>query len=299
MTVAIIGSNGYIGKHLAKYLLEKNCEVYGYDVSNESKVDGVKYSCIKFLTREDTNALNLDVDFIFYFAGITGTAKAYDDYELYIDTNEKTLLYMLDKMRTENYKGRIIFPSTRLVYKGEKDIPLKEDALKEFKTIYALNKWFGENVIGQYHDYFGINYNIFRICVPYGNLFSDNYSYGTIGFFLNSAIKNKKITLFGDGDQKRTFTHVEDICNQIYYSIIDEKSINQIYNISGENFSLFEVANKIASKYNAQVEHKEWPELDRKMESGDTIFNGTKLLSNFNVQQIHYFNTWLHNTVFM
>jgi UDP-glucose 4-epimerase len=299
MKVSIIGSNGYIGKHLAKYFFEKNWEVFGYDVSNESKVEGIKYTVLKLLSKHDANKVNLDVDFLFYFAGITGTAKAYDDYELYIDMNEKTLLHMLNRMRIENFKGRIIFPSTRLVYKGEKNTPLKEDAPKDFKTIYALNKWFGENLLIQYNEYFDINFSIFRICVPYGNLFSDGYSYGTIGFFLNTAMNKKNISLFGSGEQRRTFTHVEDICYQIYSSILDTQSRNQIYNISGENFSLLDVANKIASKFNVVVHNTEWPVLDKKMESGDTIFDGSKLLSAFKIQQLHSFDTWLYNTVFL
>jgi len=293
MTATIIGCNGYIGKHLAKYLLEKDWEVYGYDISAESLVDGVKYTAGKLLTKNDVYSINLNVDYCFYFAGITGTTKAYDDYELFIDLNEKVLLYLLDRMRHDNFKGRIIFPSTRLIYKGEKNILLKEDAPKEFKTIYALNKWFGENIIRQYQEYFGINYNIFRICVPYGNLFSDGYSYGTIVFFLNNAMAKKNITLFGTGEQRRTFTHVEDICNQIYNIIINIKSINEIFNIAGENFSLLEVATKIASKFDVKVENKEWPQLDEKMESGDTIFDGSKILEYTRINQDHFFDSWL------
>ena len=297
MIATIIGCNGYIGKHLAKFLLDKSWEVYGYDVSTESKVKGIKYTKLNVLTSDEVNTINLSVDFVFYFAGITGTAKAYSDYDLYIDTNEKGLLHILDRMKTNKPSGRLIFPSTRLVYKGEKNVPLKEDAPKEFKTIYALNKWFGENVVRQYQEYFGLNYNIFRICVPYGNLFSNDYSYGTIGFLLNSAIDKKKITLFGTGEQRRTFTHVEDICNQIYRVIIDKKTANQTFNIVGEDFSLLEIASKIASKFDVCIENKEWPELDKKMESGDTIFDGTKLLNNVFIKQKHYFETWL-NTLF-
>jgi UDP-glucose 4-epimerase len=250
------------------------------------------------LLKEDVDLINLNVDFIFYFAGVTGTYKAYDNYDVYIDVNEKALLCLLNRMKNEKIKARLIFPSTRLVYKGKKGIPLKEDDPKEFKSIYALNKWFGENVINQYHEYFGINFSIFRICVPYGNLFLDNYSYGTIGFFLSNAVSKKNINLFGTGEQRRTFTHVEDICNQIYYSIINDKSINNTFNIPGENYSLMEIANMIANKLGVLVENKDWPELDKKMESGDTIFDGEKLFSYSKVEQIHTFEKWLNETCF-
>jgi len=294
MTATIIGCNGYLGKHLVRFLTEKKWTIFGYDITSESVVTGISYTVLKSLLKEDLSLINLNVEFIFYFAGVTGTVNAYDNYDLYIDVNEKALLCLLDRMRRENIKGRLIFPSTRLVYKGKKDVPLKEDDPKEFKSIYALNKWFGENIINQYHEYFGINFNIFRICVPYGNLFLDNYSYGTIGIFLSNAVSKKNINLFGTGEQKRTFTHVEDICNQIYYSIKNYESINKIFNVPGENYSLMEVANIIAKRFAVLVENKDWPELDKKIESGDTIFDGEKLLSYSKVKQMHNFAKWLN-----
>ena len=297
MKATIIGCNGYIGRHLAKFLLDKDWELYGYDISTRSKLNGIKYTSLKLREKEDADKMNFDVNFIFYFAGITGTSKAYDDYELFVDVNEKTLLHVLNRMRTENITGRLIYPSTRLVYKGENNKPLKEDDPKEFKTIYALNKWFAENVIMQYQNYFNINYNVFRICVPYGNLFNDDYSYGTIGFFLSNAIAKKNILIFGTGEQKRTFTHIEDICNQIYCIINEKSTINQIYNISGETFSILDVASKIADKFGVQIENKEWPELEKKIESGDTIFDAAKILSCIKIQQKHFFETWFYNAV--
>ncbi|MCL2763701.1 MAG: SDR family oxidoreductase [Treponema sp.] len=295
MNAAIIGSNGYIGKHLAKYLLEKNWEIYGYDILNENSVDGVKYKKLEIKEKKDAEEINLNVDYIFYFSGITGTSRAYDDYELFIDTNEKVLLHLLNRMRNEKRKNRIIFPSTRLVYKGIENTPLNEESEKEFKTIYSLNKWFGENIIRQYSEYFKIKYNIFRICVPYGNSFNENYSYGTIGFILNSAKERNEISIYGSGEQKRTFSHIYDICNQIYYSIIDENTENQIFNIHGETYSIIDIAKKIGKKYNAVVKNNDWPELEEKMESGDTIFDSSKIIKSINYKQINYFDAWLDN----
>ena len=47
--------------------------------------------------------------------------------------------------------------------------------------------------------YFHSHFTIFRICVPYGNLIDELYSYGTIGFFINRAMKGQNITIYGDG----------------------------------------------------------------------------------------------------
>ena len=237
----------------------------------------------------------MDIDYIFFFSGITGTLNGYDKYESYIDVNEKGLLNLLNQIRILKSKARLIFPSTRLIYKGIKDTELDENAEKEFKTIYALNKWFGEQAIIQYSNYFNLKFNIFRICIPYGNLFSDEYSYGTVGFFLKKASSNENIILYGIGDQKRTFTHVEDICLQIYNTILTSHSQNRIFNIAGETFSLAQIANQIAAKYNIQVEYTEWPEMDKKLESGDTIFDGKQILSLTKKPLKNTFYDWLFN----
>ena len=293
MKAAIIGCNGYIGRHLCFFLLGKGWIVNGYDKEEYPFINLTNYSCLDLSNKNQICKLETEVDFIFYFSGITGTFKGYDDFVQYIDVNEKGLLFVLDKMRHSKSKARIIFPSTRLIYKGAKNMSLGEDAEKEFKTIYALNKWFGEQVIQQYNNYFGINYNIFRIGLPYGNIFDDSYSYGTVGFFLRKAKTKENIVLFGTGDQKRTFTHVEDICFQIYHSIIQSSSINQILNIEGETFSLKKIAKLISDKYNIIVKYREWPEMDKKLETGDTIFDATRINQIIKNPLKNNFKRWL------
>lgn len=293
MKAAVIGCNGYLGKHLSEFLIEKGWFIYGYDTSEKPMMPISKYQSIDISRKDQIKKIEMSIDYIFYFSGITGTANGYQNYEKYIDINEKGLLHLLDMMKQSRSKARIIFPSTRLIYKGVTDKELDENAEKEFKTIYSLNKWFGEQVIQQYGNYFKIKYNIFRICVPYGNLFSNEYSYGTVGFFLSKAVADENIVLYGTGDQKRTFTHVEDICLQIYHSILNPLSGNRIFNIAGETFSLKEVAQKIAFKYDIQIEFKDWPEIDKKIESGDTIFDAKEIQSLINKPLKYSFEKWL------
>jgi len=293
MIATIIGCNGYIGKHLSLFLLAKKWSIFGYDLKECPFMSMTYYSPLDLVQKNQVNEINTQVDYIFYFSGITGTSRGYDEYEQYIDINEKGLVHILDRMRDTKSKARIIFPSTRLVYKGIKDVTLHENSDKEFKTIYALNKWFGEQVIQQYNDYFGIQYNIFRIGVPYGNLFDDVYSYGTIGSFLKKAREKKNIILFGSGEQKRTFTHVEDICLQIYNAILHTSSKDHIYNIDGETFSLKEIAKKIATKYHVDIEYKGWITMDEKIESGDTVFDAASIRKIITNPLKNTFERWL------
>lgn len=295
MKAAVIGCNGYIGKHLSLFLHQQGWEVYGYGKKPTCDLKISGYTPLDIQAKTDFDRFDTQVDYVFYFAGITGTAAAYNAYETYIDVNEKGLLHLLDKVKASGHKPRIVFPSSRLVYKGVTDTPLPEEAEKEFKTIYALNKWFGEQAVQQYNNYFEIPFSIFRICVPYGNLFADNYSYGTIGFFLTKAKAGEPITLFGKGEPKRTFSHVEDICLQIFHALSKTGSINNILNINGETFSLKEVAEQIATKYKVTLEFKDWPKMDARLESGDTIFDGSRIAQLIQKPLKNSFQSWLQS----
>lgn len=274
-TCAIIGSEGYLGKHLVHYAPEFGYEVAGcYDIAPESK--SPHYMAVDLTDKGSVDKINLDVDYIFMFVGLTGTYAGFDAYEKYVAINEIGLLNLLDAMRRKGSKAKIIFPSTRLVYRGA-DKHLRESDEKEAKTIYAVNKLACEAILNAYHTSFGISYTVYRICVPYGNEISGDYSFGTIGFFLKRAKAGEPITLFGGGTIKRTFTHVSDICRQILLTATLPQTDGEAYNIAGETFSLREAAEVVSRNYSTEIQAVEWPEKDFRIESGHTYFDGDKI----------------------
>jgi len=274
----VFGANGYIGRHLVQQLLLQNHFVVPIGRNDKSKDDHKYYMQIDITQLSALTEIDYDVDYIFIFAGIIGTIDGFDNYEEYIKINEIGLLNILSCKIKAGSSARIIFPSTRLVYKGVKGKYLNEGDLMFAKSIYALTKINCENILKAYSSFYGIKYTIFRICVVYGNNFKDAYSYGTVGFFLGMAGKGQDITLYGTGQIKRTFTHVLDICNIIEKSLDNPSCINQVFNIgSNDNFSLKHLADLIAGLYNVGVQYIDWPKEAEKIESGDTIFDGTKL----------------------
>ena len=292
-TSLLIGSNGYLGRHLSVFLDKNGIENQNFDI-HPSAFEGIK-NYRQFDITKIASFQNLDpnIDFIFLFAGLTGTADGFDKYRDFVKVNELGLLNLLEWVRSSGSKARIVFPSTRLVYKGRKNYSLKEDDAKETKTIYALNKLAAENLLWMYQNAFGINYTVFRICVPYGNIFGGAYSYGTVGFFLDKATKNEDIILFGNGSIRRTFTHVEDICRNFYDAILNEGSKNQVFNVGGENLSLLEAATLVASKFDVGINFMPWPEMALKLESDDTVFDDSKLCSLIDPSRKFDLQNWL------
>lgn len=286
---AVIGGKGYIGKHLAFYLKGRGMDVKTYDVVSD---DEECYQQVDMTDADSVSKVDLNVDFIFMFAGLTGTYAGFDAYEKYVNINEIALLNLLNAIRKSDYRPKVIFPSTRLVYKGY-DKPLKEEDEKESKTIYAANKLACEGYLQAYRDSFDIPYTVFRICIPYGNLLSSDYSFGTVGFFIKQAKAGNDITLYGGGSIKRTFTHMEDLCYQIVEGALRKESDGQIYNVGGETLSLRQAAEIVAAKFGTNVVGVPWPERDLRIESDHTYFNDTKiqaLLGGFSYKRLEDFS---------
>lgn len=273
MRCAIIGGKGYIGKHLAFYLQQSGISPQVYDMLD---CDEINFKKIDISSPESVEKIDLNVDYIFMFAGLTGTYTGFEKYQVYNSINEIGLLNLLDAIRKSKYRPKIVFPSTRLVYKGL-DKPLKETDEKECKTIYAVNKIACEGLLHAYNASFDIPYTIFRICIPYGNLLSTDYSFGTVGFFIKQAKLGNDITLYGGGTIKRTFTHMEDLCYQVVEGAFNPNSIGEIYNIGGETLSLREAAEIVAGKFGTKVVDIAWPERDLRIESDHTYFDDFKI----------------------
>lgn len=272
----VIGANGYLGSHMSKFLVENGISTDCYDYSGTSVPESPDCRNIDVTDIDNLSRIDWDVDAVFNFAGLTGTHASFQRYSQFIGVNEIGLVNVLEAIKNSGVKPRIVFPSTRLVYRGS-EFPLKEDSPKEAKTIYAANKISCELMLDAYSNLHDLSYTVFRVCVPYGSTFGSSYSYGTTGFFINQCREKGVVRLFGDGELRRTFTHVEDICRQIYHVSMMSESGNQIYNIAGEDYSLKEVAGLIAQRFNARLEFMQWPETDLRIESGHTVFDHGKI----------------------
>jgi UDP-glucose 4-epimerase len=295
-TSVIIGSNGYIGRNLSFLLQQRGIANFDYDIQSNTDYSWMNYSKLDVTCKEDFCQIGKDIDVIYFMAGLTGTVDGFKSYESYYNVNVIGLTNLLNYLKDNDLKAKVIFPSTRLVYKGAENTPLEETADKSPNTIYALTKLICEDTLDLYSRMFNVNYTVFRICVPYGNLIDLDYSYGTIGFFIDKAKNKKNITLYGDGSLKRTFTDVYDICTIFIDTALNPEIINSIYNIGGESFSLLDVAKKIAEKYAVSIDFVDWPEMALKIESGDTIFSSEKLndsLGNYDYKSLDEWSNFL------
>ena len=297
MKIGIIGANSFIARNIVYELKKRqkagfDIELWLYDYQKTHLDNEAEYHQINILDMDSVSKINTDVDILYIFAGKTGTVQGFDDYDTFININERALLNILTVCVKNKSDAKIIFPSTRLVYQGKKG-KLKEESEKEFKTIYAANKFACEQYLKMYNTMYGVKYAIFRICVPYGTMIPNASSYGTAEFMLGKAKSGEDISLYGDGSVRRTLTHMEDLCNILIEGAMCNKCENDIYNIGGEDYSLREMAEKIAEIYSVGVKYVEWPETALKVESGDTVFDSEKLDAILKYSMKNTFAGWI------
>lgn len=295
--IVIIGANSFLARNLIQ-VIQYNRDKYELILygREEKQKDGVEpYKYVDILDVNSVKTIDMHCDIIYFFVGKTGIEQAFNEYVEYIAVNEIALLNVLSEYHNQKSHAKFVFPSSRLVYKGQTGL-LKEESEKEGKSIYAINKLACERYLELYSKIYGIRYLIMRICVPYGSLVEGEISYGTMGFMLKNARLGKDIRLFGVGEPRRTLTHVEDLSFSLLYAAEKEKCENGVYNVGGENYSLKEMAELIAQKYHVGIEYVPWPELSAKMESGDTVFDSTKL-DQLITYQNNTFQNWLNTIV--
>lgn len=127
-----------------------------------------------------------------------------------------------------------VFASSIAVY-GKNQLPMREETIPEPEDPYGISKLAVEHDLKAAKKLFGLNYIIFRAHNVYGprQHIGDKYR-NVIGIFMNQILQDKPITIFGDGEQTRAFTYIEDISPIIAKSIFEKKAYNEIFNIGSD-----------------------------------------------------------------
>ncbi len=294
--VILLGADGYLGRHVGQ-VLKQNERPFLAVGRREVSVDHHE----PYLTASLSDLRSLvpalqAARFIYFFAGRTGTLDGFDRPDEFLNTNERGLLHLLNLIRQTDNRPRLVFPSTRLVYEGDSSRPLPENAPKHCRTIYAMNKLAGESYLRMYADLYGLPYTVFRICVPFGNSMPENNSYGTIHQFVAKARKGENLTIFGEGEQRRTLVHVEDLARIILEASHLLETKNSIFNVGGsDTLTITQVACKIAKQFGVDVTHIPWPETQQHIETGDTVFDDALLRQMYEPLYKWSFGRWVAN----
>ncbi|HWF17841.1 MAG TPA: UDP-glucuronic acid decarboxylase family protein [Verrucomicrobiae bacterium] len=277
-TSVVTGGAGFLGSHLCDLLLARGHKVIAIDNFVTGAVDNISHlggnTNFKFIQQDVTEFIFLDVpvNYVWHFAS---PASPIDYLEIPIQTLKVGSLGTHKALGlAKNKRARFLLASTSEIYGDPLVHPQKEDYWGNVNTIgprgcYDEAKRFAEAMAMAYHREHAVETRIVRIFNTYGPRMRLNDG-RVVPAFVSQALKNKPITVFGEGKQTRSFCYVSDLIEGIYRlmmsSMVEPVNIGNPHELTMLEFA-DEIIRAIGSR--SRIVHKPLPQDDPKQRRPD------------------------------
>jgi len=271
MKVLITGGAGFIGSHLAEHYLDRGDEVYVIDDLSTGSLENINHlrddpeKSQRFFVTIDS-VLNHDMmvelvgtcDVVIHLAAAVGVQFILDNPLSSIITNVRGTEIVLSLC--SKFRKKVLIASTSEVYGKHDDSPLSEtdDCIygpsTKSRWSYAASKLMDEFMAPAYHRTKKLPVLIVRFFNTVGPRQTGRYGM-VIPRFVKQALTDEPITVYGDGRQTRTFTHIEDAVQAVMKLIDSPAAIGEVVNIGGiEEVSILSLAKRIKAKVGSSSE---------------------------------------------
>lgn len=265
----ITGGAGFIGSHLAEYLLKQD-----YTVTIIDNLSTGSFANISHLTThpnfhfaiEDIRNLTVidrlvsECDVIFHLAAAVGVEKIINEPINTIEVNIGGTEVILKTAR--RYRRRILIASTSEVYGKGVRFPFREDddsllgPTSRSRWSYAASKAIDEFLALAYHQEADLPVVLFRLFNTIGPRQSGQYGM-VVPRFVRWALANEPLRVYGDGQQSRCFGNVYDVVEAIYRLSLTDAALGQVFNIgSNEEISILDLAKQVRQQAGSRSEVK-------------------------------------------
>lgn len=169
-------------------------------------------------------------DYVFHYAAVVGVQRTQDN-PISVLNDIQGIKNILDLSKNTSVK-RVFFSSSSEVYGEPVHIPQNEhDTPLNSRVPYAVVKNVGESFLKSYYQEYGLEFTIFRFFNTYGPNQTSDF---VITRFLTAALKNEPITIYGDGNQTRTFCYIDDNVETVINCFEKNLFVNEILNVGSE-----------------------------------------------------------------
>lgn len=237
--ILVTGGAGFIGSALAEKLMEnkENFVVVVDDLTTGElgklpnptensrfiKCDVNEYNDIAEIM------LSFQFDYVFHYAAVVGVKRT-QKYPVKVLRDIEGIKHILSLSKNTGVR-RVFFSSSSEIYGEPVEIPQNVYTTPlNSRLPYAIVKNVGEAFLRSYYKEYGLEYTIFRFFNTYGPKQSADF---VISKFLINAMRNKDITIYGDGTQTRTFCYVDDNIDTTLKAFYENKLVNDVINIGG------------------------------------------------------------------
>ena len=287
--VLITGGAGFLGVNAANHLIKEGWYVTVLDnLSRPGTERNLKWLLTRYPSRttfikEDVrNPTGLpphvkDQDAILHLAGQVAVTTSLADPNTDFDVNARGTVNLLEAVRLHNHDAPLLFASTNKVY-GKLDhnnSACKETQPIDFHSPYGCSKGAADQYVRDYSRVFQMNTVVLRQSCIYGAHQYGTEDQGWVAHFVHSILKDRPLTIYGDGTQVRDLLDARDL-SALYSVVIDKIGISrgEIYNIGGgpENQrNLLEVLDQIGelTGKKPQYGYADWREGDQKFYVSD------------------------------
>ncbi len=244
--ILVTGGAGFIGSNLCELLLDKGYKVLGVDSFHNNYDRWIKKFHIKPLLDNsnfiflENNILDpsmekliegLNIDYTIHLADIPGITTCSEiNFDEYIRYNIISTQRLLEAIKNKGVK-KFIYASSSNIYKPNNELPMVEIINPKPISLYGITKLAGENLSYYYGNTYNIDAISLRFPTTYGERQRPDMAFHK---FIRNIILDKKINVYGNGNQKRNFIYVKDLC-EIIINIIENDISKEIVNIEGTN----------------------------------------------------------------
>lgn len=260
MKVLVLGGNGFIGSHVVDALLAAGHKVRILDRADDryrARLAGVEYVLGSFEDNFLIAEALADVDVVFHGISTTVPSTSNLDPVGDVQSNLQATLRLLKAMLDKGIRRIIFLSSGGTVYGRPTLDPIPESHSLHPVCSYGIVKVAIENYLFMYQELYGFKPVVLRASNPYGERQGRLGVQGVIGTFLNKALNNERIEIWGDGGVVRDFIYVRDLAQMCLKAA--ESDVCGVFNVgSGQGHSINEVLNcvKEVAGRPLQVEYK-------------------------------------------
>lgn len=247
----VTGCAGFIGSHLCEKLVSKGWKVTGVDNFLDNYSREIKERNLHrlsgqrnfvFVDRDILEAplekLTCKTDYVFHLAGQPGVRHSWGGrFDSYVKNNVLATQRLLETAKICDIK-KLVYASSSSVYGNNGALPTKETHPKNPYSPYGVTKLAAENLCCLYYENYGVPTVSLRYFTVYGPRQRPDMG---ISGFINYMIREKPIQVYGDGNQKRDYTYVEDV---VTATVLAAQSpvVGEVFNVgSGRPVVLKEV----------------------------------------------------------
>jgi len=275
--VLVTGGAGFIGAHLVEKLINLGARVSVIDTmlcgNKIEHLEGHKNLTIRRLDVTDIQTIGPlfeGQDMVFHLAAVVGVEETQDEPVNLLNVEVVGTSNVIS-LAAKNKVKRFIFASSSEVY-GDSTDPMVEEGPFNPKSTYALTKLIGEHFCQAYYQKYGLEYAALRYFNVYGPRQDDRF---VLSRFVNRALAGQDIIIYGDGNQTRDFTYIED---SIYMSLlagIKDEGVNQVLNFgTGKDVSINTLADMVLTSLNLKGQiNTSYVNYDRRRSLEIEVFN--------------------------